>query len=178
MMTFCSDNIDLIVALTAMLAVLISFVSIIFTIISTKLQHRHNINSIRPIANIAISDYQDEIAVELINNGTGPLIIEKFKAYSDDKIKNNLIDFMPELPPGIHFNTFFKNFENFSIIPSKSIIILKYKLNTNNSEEVKYRDLLRKELLKLKVRVTYKDIYNKRMPINERSLDWFGRHFL
>jgi len=39
-------------------------------------QRKHNRLSVRPLAYIMFGDWEDEIFVKVVNNGTGPMIIE------------------------------------------------------------------------------------------------------
>lgn len=160
------------------LSLVLSLTAIIFTAVSIFLQKKHNQNAVRPIANIAISDYEDIISVKIQNNGTGPLIVKKFRAFNAQENKINLIDLMPNLPPGLTWTTFFSNLTGFAITPSKNLNLLELRVDPTVIAETNARDNIRRQLATISVELIYEDIYGKEMPIITKSLDWFGRHFI
>ena len=171
------ENSEVIIAITALCAIIISFMSIILTLISLFLQRKHNRKSVKPIGNIAISDYENLISVEIFNRGSGPLIIKEFTAEYRNIIKNNLISLMPFLPENVSWSTFFDELNEFSILPGESINLLEFKPDLENIAEVNFRNEVRKVLSEIKVTLKYSDIYDCLMPIKVKKLSWFGRHF-
>jgi hypothetical protein len=169
-----NDDLDLIIKI---LSLVLSLTAIIFTAVSIFLQKRHNRNAVKPIANIAISDYEDKISVSIQNNGTGPLIVKSFRAFTEQENKNNLIDLMPDLPPGLDWTTFFSNLNGFAITPSKKLNLLELRVDPTTINEADARDVIRRKLALVSVELIYEDIYGKEMPVKTKSLDWFGRHF-
>jgi hypothetical protein len=168
---------DLLSIIIASAAVGISILSIMLTLISIRMQKRHFIKSIKPIATFLISDYENRISVSIKNSGIGPLIIDKFKAIeSKGNYKDDIISLMPELPIGIYWSTFTSNFGGFAILPADSLILIEFKLKLDNPVEVDARDLIRKYLCQLEVELLYRDIYNNIMPKASKSLSWFARN--
>ncbi len=163
--------------ITALLALLISFLSIIFTVISLYFQRRHNFKSLTPILNISISDYENRIGVTLKNTGVGPLIIESFTATNGEISQNNIISLMPSLQQNIFWTTFYDNFVGVCIPHNQSITVIQLDGDSNNSDYAQFRNEVRKYLSKLSITIKYKDIYDRSMPIKEKKLEWFGRHF-
>ena len=175
---FIEQNPNFASALAAIIAVVVSFLSILLTFISLLIQRIHNLNSVRPIGNIELSDYENLLEVSIINSGTGPLIIEKFSATDNKGCKEpNLYKLMPRLPDGYYWDTFFENCENFSMIPSKSLSILKLSGKIDDISFCKIRDTMRKRLSEIEVSLSYKDIYGRKMPENKKDMRWFSRHF-
>jgi len=170
-----NDDLDLIIKI---LSLVLSLTAIIFTAVSIFLQKRHNRNAVKPIANIAISDYEDKLSVQIQNNGTGPLIVKSFRAFNEEENQNNLIDLMPELPPGLAWTTFFSNLTGFAITPSKNLNLLELRVDPTSIDESNVRDAIRRRLSNITVELIYEDIYGKEMPIKTKSLDWFNRHFI
>ncbi len=173
------ENPNLASAFAAVVAVCISFLSILLTVISLGMQRRHNLKSVTPIANIELSDYEDLVAVKIRNSGTGPLIITRFDAR--DKNGNsaaNLIRLMPDLSEGVYWDTYFENLENFSIIPSQSLTVLKFSGNDKDPLFCELRDTIRRCLSEMEVTLTYRDIYGRKMPKNQKDMKWFARHFI
>ncbi|MBA7680811.1 hypothetical protein ES703_89132 [subsurface metagenome] len=143
------------------------------------MQRRHNLKSVTPLSNIELSDYENLVAVEIRNSGTGPLIITRFDARDKNgNSANNLIRLMPDLPDGIFWETYFEKVENFSIIPSKSLTVLKFSGDNRDTHFCEARDAIRKRLSEIEVTLTYRDIYGRKMPKNWRDMKWFARHFI
>ncbi len=84
----CLLNIDneYLMSITSICAVVISTVSMVFTVIFSVLQIKHNKNSVRPISAIKVSDYENKISVRIENVGTGPLLIKKMIATNDKPV--------------------------------------------------------------------------------------------
>jgi hypothetical protein len=171
-----SKNSDLVLALTAVLALVTSSVSIYVANKMLKDQRHHNRISVRPIANFSISDYENKLSVSIENRGTGPLIIDSFIAECEGQTKTSLIEWMPALPKGVFWSTFFQHLDGFAILPEKSINLLEFSPDMKNRTHSKCRDQIRKALSKITVKINYSDIYGMPMPLSERSLAWFGRH--
>lgn len=68
---------EILSAVTSICALFVSVLSIIITLVFSRLQVIHNKNSVKPISSIQFDDYEDKIAVTLQNVGTGPLIIKQ-----------------------------------------------------------------------------------------------------
>lgn len=180
LLQFLKDHKDEIGGVAAICAVLISFLSIVFTVRALRLQRQHNYKSLTPIMYISLGDYENDIFVKLENHGVGPLIIENLKVKSGGQIKDTIIDFMPKLPAGMFWSTFSRHFENRSLPQNQTITLLHLEgeeSDINNSIFVTACDEIRKSLSQISLEVKYKDIYDRAMPIYERKLDWFGRRF-
>jgi hypothetical protein len=114
--------------------------------------------------------------VEIRNAGTGPLIITGFEATDKDgHSAEDLIGLMPELPKGIYWDTFFANLKVFSIIPSQSLILLKFSGKVEDPKYCEVRDIIRKRLSEIEITLTYRDIYGREMPKEHKDLKWFAR---
>ena len=68
---------DVVTAGTAILALLVSLISIFFTAGSMAMQRLHNRKSVLPLGHITVGDYEDDIFVRLRNDGISPMVIEK-----------------------------------------------------------------------------------------------------
>jgi hypothetical protein len=164
-------------AMVAMMAVCVSFLSILLTIVSLYLSRRHNYKSLTPIASIPFSDYEDKVAVKIKNSGVGPLIIGTFRATRRDKTADDLISLMPALPHGMLWDTFFDDLDGACIRPGEQLGVLQLSGNLGDHSFGQARDACRKALAETTVVLTYRDIYGRRMPTVTKSLRWFGRHF-
>lgn len=163
-------------AFAAVSALLVSFVSILLTIVSLWIQRRHNFKSLKPIASLPVGDYENLIEVKLRNTGVGPLIVEKFTACDGCETKNNLISFMPEAPPEIYWDTFYDELDGLCVPPNEIANIIKLSGDINSGAFISFRDEVRDVLRNISIKVQYKDIYDRKMPCKSRDLEWFGRH--
>jgi hypothetical protein len=174
--TSIQENTNLISTIAAMISAIAATISVVVIAISLRNQRRHNIASVTPIAYINPINYEDSIAVEILNSGTGPLVITQFEAKDKNgRSENNLIGLMPELPNGIYWATFFEYLKNFSIIPSHSLTLLKFSGNIEDPDFCKVRDTIRKRLSDIEITLTYRDIYGREMPKVHKGLEWFAR---
>ncbi|MBD5560219.1 MAG: hypothetical protein HDQ87_07685 [Clostridia bacterium] len=62
-------------------------------------QKLHDRQSVRPILNIVVGDYEENLYVRIVNNGVGPALITKFTCFYDNdrtlQSKSNLYEIMP-----------------------------------------------------------------------------------
>ena len=156
----------------------ISIVIATFTFIQ---QRKFNKNSVRPIINVAIGDYEDDIFVELVNKGIGPATIEKLSCVYDgdilvertfDDVLERLLS-QSELPTSFikEYTTFMEDVKGITMAPNDSIFLIKKK-NPNEDE----KEGLRRVLKDITIMVDYTDIYNIKFH-EKRKLVFFGRHF-
>ena len=161
-------NPDVLMAITSICAVIISIISMIFTVIFSMLQIKHNKNSVRPISAIKVSDYEDKIAVKIHNVGTGPLLIKKLTLKNGVKESSTLISMMPEIEQ--LWSTFTESIDGWTIPVGGKVILLEI-----HPKSDKVRKIVRKELAKITVSLDYTDIYHTKF-YDFRELDFFGRH--
>lgn len=159
---------DILSAITSIFAVLVSVISLVFSIVFSRLQVKHNKNSVRPISAIKIADYENKISVGIANVGTGPLTITKFVAERNGKQYKDLISMMPHINQ--NWTTFMESIENCTIPVGGKITLIE--LNPH-SEEIKRR--VRISLSEITIHLEYTDIYSTKFK-DERKLDFFGRH--
>lgn len=167
-MSFLTFDNDSLMAITSICAVVISIISMIFTVIFSMQQLKHNKNSVRPISAIKINDYENRISVKLENVGTGPLTIKKLRFKNHLQESSTLISMMPDI--GQLWNTFTESVDGWTIPVGRQIIFLEL---CPESDDIK--TLIRNELSKITVFLEYTDIYNTEFQ-DKRSLDFFGRH--
>jgi hypothetical protein len=171
------DNPQQVSAMVALMALCVSFLSILLTIWSLHLSRQHNFKSLTPIASIACSDYENKLAVKIINTGIGPLIISTFRATRGNETEDDLVSLMPALPKGMLWDTFFHDPDGACISPGEGLIILQLSGNSKDIGFGNARDACRKALAETTVDLTFKDIYGRQMSPVKKSLGWFGRHF-
>lgn len=156
------------IAITSIFAVIISIISMIFTVVFSFRQLKHNKNSVKPISAIKFSDYEDVLAVKLENVGTGPLTIKRLVFKNETQESSTLISMMP--PIDQLWTTFTESVDGWTIPVGGQLIFLKL-----HPESDETKSLIRKELSKITVYLEYMDIYNTKFQ-DKRSLDFFGRH--
>ena len=171
------NNSESIIAITALCAVIISFVSISLTAVTIWLQRRHNFKSVMPIADINLQDYESFISVEVKNTGIGPLIINEVIVFNSDngEKKNNVIDWLPDLPLDYTWDTFISHLHGRVIAPNQKIVLAKLSGDLEDHTYIYSRNLVRNTLSKLILIIKYSDIYGRKMNPIIRPMDWFGR---
>ena len=158
------------------MALILSSISTIAAVIAVFLQRSHNRRSVRPLADILLSDYENRLAVAVLNNGMGPLLIECLEVSLDGKVQNkDVIDLMPKTPPNIDWWTFVKNLSGRVLSPGERRVVIELRGDESDSNFILFRDKVRNALTSLHLKLRYKDVYGKQMPFCERSLGWFGR---
>ena len=160
---------DSLAAISSFFAVIVSIISMIFTVIFSVLQNKHNKNSVRPISAIKLNDYEDQISVRIDNVGTGPLLIQKLRFRIGETEHKTLISLMPEV--GQNWVTFTEEVDGWTIPVNGRITLIKI-----HPEKEIVKTLVRKKLSQITVSLDYTDIYSTRFH-DERSLSFFGRHF-
>lgn len=167
--TFILDS-DSLAAISSVFAVIVSIISMIFTVIFSVLQNKHNKNSVRPISAIKFNDYEDQISVRIDNVGTGPLLIWKLRFKIGETEHKTLISLMPDV--GQNWVTFTEEVDGWTIPVGGKITLIKIR-----PEREIVKMLVRKELSKITISLDYTDIYSTKFH-DERSLSFFGRHFV
>lgn len=162
-------NSETLIAITSVCAVFISIVSMVFTVIFSILQQKHNKNSVKPISAIKPYDYEDELTVKIQNVGTGPLTIKKVVFKNSSKESDTLISLMPKIDQG--WSTFTDSIDGCTIPVGGELILLRL-----YPESEKTKTIVRKALSKITIYLEYTDIYDTVFK-DEKSLDFFGRHY-
>lgn len=137
----------------------------------------------RPLLHIDYLDAEDEINIFMQNKGNGPLLIDKYEVIN---MENNidLKGLFFALPnENILYNNYTGNLNKIILSKNEKVDLLSFKLShfkdakDFNIDSFNHdRESIRNALKKLKIVVNYKDVYDNKMPVYERSLVWFGRH--
>ena len=169
-------NAETITAFVAVIALILSSISVFISYISVRDQRKSNQATLRPLADILFDDYENKIAVKLLNNGIGPLILVSSGVYKNDTlISTDLIDVMPALPTGMFWKDFLKNLSGRIMDPSGSKTLICLNGDENETEFIMIREQIRDILKDLTIKISYKDVYENKFFF-ERKLDWFGRN--
>lgn len=162
--------------IVAICALVLSLVSLATSIYFSWCARDHNRRSVKPLPFVLQSDFEDRIAVEIQNNGTGPLILQKAEAKSSVNGRSgHLIDLIPEPPPGLIFSNFNRVHQVRAIRPGDDVDLLALAIAEGDPGAVAYRDELRRTLGNMTVELTYTDIYDTRFPVYAIKLAWFHR---
>jgi hypothetical protein len=167
-MSISSFDSNSLIAITSLCAVIVSIISMIFTVIFSLQQLKHNKNSVRPISAIKTEDYENLIAVKLLNVGTGPLTIKKLTFKDESLESSTLISMMPEINQ--FWNTYTEAADGWTIPVGGQLRLVELCPESDDT-----RKLVRQKLSKITVFLEYTDIYNTEFQ-DKRVLDFFGRN--
>lgn len=161
--------------IVATCAVFVSFVSLMSSIYFSLKAREHNRRSVLPMPYILQPDYDDRIAVVVQNNGTGPMILQKAQARTDNRV-GHLMDLIPPIPRHMHFKNFNRIVQERPIRPGDHVDLINLEINPNEDAAADYRDKLREALGDMTLELTYTDVYRSRFRVYSYKLDWFHRH--
>jgi hypothetical protein len=161
----------------ALLAFVVSAISLYVAHATLKHQRRHNVLSVTPIPHVSVGDYEDRITVRIRNDGTGPLIVKRVSVEDGNQVENALIDWMPALPDGMYWITFVGEMSNRSIAQGREVILLELEGDASDPIFASVRDVVRVALSPLTINIAYTDVYQSRLNPCQKELSWFGRHF-
>ena len=142
----------------------------IIAVTAYKNGKEHNKNSVKPIVQIKISNYDNDIYVAIINRGVGPAIIDKNELINSNM--KNLVDLFKDEAclegAWIKYNV---NSEGTALPPGDLLDLLRMKeLSTAQLYVV------RKKLAKESISVIYHDVYDERME-TRYPLEFFGSDY-
>jgi len=132
-----------------------------------------------PVASIRVGDYQDNLEVKVRDSGIGPLVVERFTIFTTaipSQTKDNVVDWLPEQPDELLYSHFVRDLSGWCIAPNTEVMVFQLEGEPDDETFSQFRDRVRTALSGLTVALEYEDIYSRRMPRQERSLNWFGRH--
>lgn len=165
-------------ASAAFLALLVSALSVGISVWAVRSERRHNTLSVRPLAEITVSDYETSLRVILTNQGTGPMVITAVTVSNGSIAYPTILDWMPELPNARPWTNFTGEIRDRALAPGSELVLLEL-TEYEDEDEVDFaecRDIVRAALAPLNVNVEYTNIYNTVMPPRQKLLSWFGRH--
>lgn len=159
----------------AVLAFVVSAISLLVSVRTLRHQREHNVLSVRPLPEVTVADYEDSLRVKLRNNGSGPMIVKSLVASDGFMTCEALIQCMPDLPRG-HWTHFSHALSNRSLMPGSEIILLELTEDPGEKGFSRSRDLARHALAPLTLSVNYTDVYKSSFASYSKALSWFGRH--
>ncbi|MGB3586559.1 MAG: hypothetical protein WBA23_08475 [Tunicatimonas sp.] len=150
----------------------ISLLALLATFYELHLQRRHNEKSLKPIAQITLTDRGKLLSVHIENNGVGPLIVEKLTFTKDSKHYTNIencLDLNPRSYQHIPVTEFVKQI----ILPGSYDAVFSMEFGEGNTDKEMAK--VREQLAVLRLKVDGRDIYDNKVAV-ERELRWFIRH--
>lgn len=153
------------------IAICALFVSIYFSLKARE----HNRLSVKPMPYISQPDYENRIAVVVYNYGTGPMLLQKAEAETDNRV-GHLMDLIPLPPDHMFFSNFNRIVQPRPIRPGDQVNLLELSINENDPRAIAYRSELREALGDITLKLTYTDVYGSHFRIYSQKLDWFHRH--
>lgn len=162
-------------AAAALLSAVVAGFSLWVARSTLKHQRKHNVMSLRPIADVTVGDWETNLRVTLRNNGAGPLSVTRLVAGNGAEVRSSLLDWMPDLPDDIYWSNFAGNIDGRSLSPDRAIVLLELQGDAADGTFAAFRDEVRSSLRILTVNVEYTDVYDSCLKPYRKSLGWFGR---
>lgn len=163
-------------AAAAILALLVSAISVGISVWAVRTQRRHNELSVRPLAEITVGDYEHSLRVKLRDHGIGPMIVTAVTVSDGSNVKPTVLAWMPDLPDNRVWTDFTAEICDRTLAPGSELVLLELTEDEGEKGFAECRDLVRSALAPLTVNVEYTNIYNTVMPPRQKALSWFGRH--
>ena len=164
-------------AIIAVSALSVSTVSSLIALRVFRLQREHNFRSLRPIFHIEPYDYENRIVVKIMNEGTGPAVVQSVEVVNHlGESRRTLFRWCPpELPGEMNYKEYWTREGGFVLRPGSKDHMLEIPVDTSLPEETVVREKIRAILADLTVIVTFRDVYDNKMPPYRRSLSLFSR---
>ncbi|MEO6686044.1 MAG: hypothetical protein ABIN24_08765 [Dyadobacter sp.] len=157
------------------MSIAISLLALLATFYQLYLQRIHNERSLRPLGQIVLSDRGAKIFVHIINNGVGPMIIDKVMFTKDRISSNNIEDLLNLAPKSYMHDVVSAETVQKVILPGGFLEIFGTTFDGHTSEKAKGNVIT--QLAPLDLKVNYRDIYDNKFTVS-RNLHWFSRHIL
>lgn len=141
-------------------------------LLSVVLTGVHNEKSLKPLGQIYLWDRDKTISVRVLNNGLGPLIIDRLTFKKSDATYASLEDLL-DLDPKSYMRVSGDDSVKRVILPDSALTIFDATLQDGESEC--NLDHIRRQLALITLTVEAQDIYDHKVVI-ERDFKWFSRH--
>jgi hypothetical protein len=137
-----------------------------------RMQQIHNEKSVKPLGQIHFKDRDKTISVRIINNGLGPLIIDRFTFSKSDNIYCSIADCV-DLPVKSFMHDASDDLMERVVLPNSHLTVFETRFDAHESEvEINHA---RKQLAPIILKVEGRDIYDNKIVI-ERNFKWFARY--
>jgi hypothetical protein len=157
-------------------ALVVSVLSLGFTIWAQWAQRKHMRLLVRPVAAIPVADFESRVAVWLANKGLGPMRITALTVKDErGEVHSDILSHMPDLPRDVYWTNFHGNVDGALLEAGKRLELLILEGDVKSASFRTARNAVRSRLSELTVRVEYQDLYERKMLPEEKTLSWFGR---
>ena len=154
------------------MSLVISVFALIATFYQLYLQRVHNEKSLKPLGQIYFWDRDKTISVQVLNNGLGPLIVDRLIFRKCDTIYSSIEDCI-DLDPKSYMHPPLDNTVKRVILPNGILTI--FEKNFKDHADEADKDCIRLELSPVRLKVVYRDMYDNTFTV-ERDLKWFSRY--
>lgn len=154
------------------MAITISVLALLATFYQLYLQRVHNEKSLRPLGQIDLIDINNQVSVRVVNNGMGPMIIDRLNFFREGNSYTNIDDCLTLDSRSYQRIPVNETLQKI-ILPNASLDVFSTEFEAHE-EETNIENAL-KQLAIITVRVYFRDIYDNRFTM-ERNLDWFSRN--
>ncbi|WP_375443725.1 hypothetical protein [uncultured Fibrella sp.] len=144
------------------------------TLYGLYLQRVHNEKSLKPLGQIDLPDYKNQIAIHIRNNGLGPLIIDRLTFSKSDNIYSSIEECL-DLDPRSYMHIPIYDTVKRIILPNSYLMV--FEKNFRDDADEADRNHIRRKLSTVTLKVDCRDIYDNKFTI-ERDFNWFTRHLL
>ena len=166
-----------VIAIAAVGVAVASFIATILTYLSQK---KHNQLSVRPLADVLLSDFRNRVAVSVINKGVGPLIIKDLIFKSEEKIlepqKEGLVSLLPEMRQGYAWKAFTRLGQGSIISPGEKRVLVELQWDPDDYQADEHAMRVRNVLSNISINIDYTDLYKSKVFKMVKDLDWFSRY--
>lgn len=136
------------------------------------LQRVHNAKSVKPLGQIYFWDRDKTIAIRIVNNGLGPLIIDRLTFSKSDTIYSS-IDECLELDARSYMHALLNDSVQRVVLPNSHLTVFETQFKDDEGED--RMNHVRKQLSSIILKVEGQGIYDNKI-ILERDFQWFARY--
>lgn len=154
------------------ISIIISLLALLAAFYQAHLQRVHNRKSVKPLGQIYFWDDDDRVSVQILNNGLGPLIIDRLTFKKRDNIYSSIKNCV-DLDPKSYMHPPLEDTVQRVVLPNGNLTVFETVFERSDNEE--YMNRVRQELSSITLNVQYHDIYDNTFTV-ERGFNWFTRH--
>jgi hypothetical protein len=175
LLKFADANANALNVIVATALAIISIVALFVAIASLWIQRRHNRKSVRPLADVLLTDSIQGLTVRLVNRGCGPMKVTKFVADRAGDERKSIVHHLPGNALKNVIHTTHSKPKGEWIIHGNALILLQIRGDHNSPVFIRKREYIRSILREITIKLSFADIYDKSHGSITRSLEWFRR---
>lgn len=146
--------------------------ALLATFYQLHLQRAHNEKSLRPLGQIYFWDRDKTISVRVLNNGLGPLIVDRLTFSKSDNIYSSIADCL-DLDPKSYMHVSINDAVKRVVLPNAHLTVFETVFEDDEGE-AETNDA-REQLSLITLKVEGRDIYDNKISL-ERDFQWFSRY--